>query len=136
MPREVRAWTTHLALGATKCAHLTLWRDGGPPQIPVRILPYDASDPPPDWPVGTKVRHKNNTTAVANVGSEPVRWRGVWWFVNNGGTLLECARWEPIPSVATVTLKVTGSPEKVALVRAGAVEEFWPAGLTVEVVEP
>ena len=109
------------------------------PNQPVRIQPYDASDAPPEWAIGTRVRHKNRPTSIEAVDSECVRWSGGWWFLNDEGVLLECKRWEPIPPVATVTLRVRGTPEKIEALRNDAsllsAAVFAPAGLVVEVIE-
>jgi len=84
--------------------------------VPALVIPFDG-DPPPMWPVGTKVRCD---AKVRTIDSHPVLHDGSWWFVaKEDGKLYLCCHFEPVPTTASVTLKVTGSPEDIERMRCG-----------------
>ena len=136
VPREVRMqvtpeWLEHMRSDTHS------WGDY--PSIPVRIIPYDANDPPPEWPVGMIVRVKKGAPKAGcqyKVQSDVFRWADEWCFIDEyQGKIHDCADFEPLPTKATVTLRVTGRPGRIATLAKDIMGAFDYEGLSVEVVE-
>lgn len=142
---EVRGWMTKLGVARVAdegAAGIYGRRRAELATVPVRVIPYDANDPPPDWKVGDRVRHKH-VTDVQTVRSEIFRHNDRWRFINDGAAVRSCSAFEPIPPTASVTLRVTGTPEEIAMLVREAREERGIVvnapqghitGLTVEVL--
>jgi hypothetical protein len=134
-PKEVRAWVKQDTL---VCRHGTVYSDHfANGLVPIRILPYPPDDPPPEWPEGTKLRNKRHPSVKVEVGAGDIYRdnEGRWRFQTSDGTTYGCWAWEPVPTTESVTLRLTGSPERIACIRDAPP---WPgsmAGITVEVVD-
>ena len=85
----------------------------------VLVIPLEG-EAPPAWPVGTKVRWVANPKVVSTVASTLFMYQGKWRFIATTGEMLHCTAYEPIPPTASLTLRVTGTPEEVEALRVDA----------------